>query len=79
MVEGSIEVHSGTARLAVSVPAKSIRRAMSLVAALAALYPASVATRVKLPIDQGGFSSRIVLLLERGLSSLLLRSPRRTL
>ena len=76
MVECSIEVHSGTARLAVSVPAKSIRRAMSLVAAL---YPASVATRVKLPIDQGGFSSRIVLLLERGLSSLLLRSPRRTL
>ena len=52
MVKVSIEIHSETARFAVAVQAKSIQRALSIVAAR---YPGSVA-RVKFPIDpEGGF------------------------
>ena len=51
MVKVSIEVHSGTARFAVAVQAKSIQRALSIVAAR---YPGSVAS-VKFPIDPEGF------------------------
>jgi len=51
MVKVSIEVHSGTAHLAVAVQAKSIQRAPSIVASR---HPGSVA-RVKLPIDTEGF------------------------
>ena len=51
MVKVSIEVHSETARFAVAVQAKSIQRALSIVAAR---YPGSVA-RVKFPIDPEGF------------------------
>jgi hypothetical protein len=49
MVKVSIEVHSETARFAVAVQAKSIRQALSIVAAR---YPGSVAS-VKFPIDLG--------------------------
>lgn len=51
MVKVSIEVHFETARFAVAVQAKSIRRALSIVAAR---YPGSVAS-VKFPIDPEGF------------------------
>ena len=51
MVKVSIEVHSETARFAVAVQAKSIKRALSIVAAR---YPGSVAS-VKFPIDPEGF------------------------
>ena len=51
MIKVSIEVHSGPARFAVAVQAKSIQRALSIVAAR---YPEGVA-RVKFPIDQEGF------------------------
>jgi len=51
MIKVSIEVHSGTARFAVAVQAKSIQRALSIVAAR---YPEGVA-RVKFPIDQERF------------------------
>jgi hypothetical protein len=54
-VKVSIEIHSETARLAVAVQAKSIRQALSIVAAP---YPGSV-TSVKFPIDPEGFSSSI--------------------
>jgi hypothetical protein len=47
MIKVSIEVHSGTARFAVSVLTQSVQRALSLVAAR---YPESVVT-VKFPID----------------------------
>jgi hypothetical protein len=47
IVKVSIEIHSETARLAVAVQAKSIRQALSIVAAR---YPGSVA-RMKFPID----------------------------
>ncbi len=47
----SIEVHSETARFALAVQAKSIQRALSIVAAQ---YPGSVAS-VKFPIDPEGF------------------------
>ena len=57
MVKVSIEVHDGTARFAVSVLAKSIQQALSIVAAR---YPGSV-TRVKFPINPEGFSSRSLL------------------
>ena len=46
----SIEVHSETARFAVAVQAKSIREALSIVAAR---YPGSIAS-VKFPIDPEG-------------------------
>jgi hypothetical protein len=51
IVKVSIEVHSETARFAVAVQAKSIQRALSIVAAR---YLGSVA-RVKFPIDPEGF------------------------
>ena len=51
MVKVSIEVHPETARFAVAVQAKSIRRALSIVAAR---YPGSVAS-VTFPIDPEGF------------------------
>ena len=51
IVKVSIEVHSETARFAVAVQAKSIQRALSIVAAR---YPGSVAS-VKFPIDPEGF------------------------
>jgi hypothetical protein len=51
MVKVSIEVHYNRARFAVAVQAKSIRRALSIVAAR---YPGSVA-RVIFPIDPEGF------------------------
>jgi hypothetical protein len=51
IVKVSIEIHSETARLAVAVQAKSIRQALSIVAAP---YPGSV-TSVKFPIDPEGF------------------------
>jgi hypothetical protein len=54
-VKVSIEVRSETARLAVAVQAKSIRQALSIVAAR---HPGSVAS-VKFPIDPEGFSSSI--------------------
>jgi hypothetical protein len=47
MVKVSIEVHDGTARFAVAVLAKSVRRALSIVAAR---YPGSVA-KVTFPIE----------------------------
>ena len=50
-MKASIEVHSETARFAVAVQAKSIRRALSIVAAR---YPGSVASE-KFPIDSEGF------------------------
>ncbi len=52
MLKVSIEVRSETARFTVAVQAKSIRRALSIVAAR---YPGSVAS-VKSPIDPEGFS-----------------------
>jgi hypothetical protein len=51
MVKVSIEVHSGTARFAVAIKARSIRQALSLVSAR---HPSSV-TRVHFPIDPEGF------------------------
>jgi hypothetical protein len=51
MVKVSIEVHSETARCAVALQARSIQRALSIVAAR---YPGSVA-KVKFPIDPEGF------------------------
>ena len=51
MVKVSIEVRSETARFTVAVQAKSIQRALSIVAAR---YPGS-ATSVKFPIDPEGF------------------------
>jgi hypothetical protein len=51
MVKVSIEVHSKTARFAVAVQAKSIQRALSIVAAH---HPGSVAS-VKFPPDHKGF------------------------
>jgi hypothetical protein len=51
MVKVSIEVHSETARFAVAVQAKSLQRALSIVATR---YPGSVAS-VKSPIDPEGF------------------------
>jgi hypothetical protein len=51
MAKVSIEVHDGTARFAVAVQAKSIKRALSIVEAR---YPGSGA-RVKFPIDPEGF------------------------
>jgi hypothetical protein len=51
IVKVSIEIHSETARLAIAVQAKSIQRALSIVAAP---YPGSVAS-VKFPIDPEGF------------------------
>jgi hypothetical protein len=54
MVEIPIEVHSKTARFTVAVQAKSIQRALSIVAAR---YPGSVA-RVTFPIKPEGFFNR---------------------
>jgi hypothetical protein len=51
MVKVSIEVHDGTARFAVAVLARSIQRALSIVAAH---HPGSVA-RVMFPIEPEGF------------------------
>jgi hypothetical protein len=51
MVKASIEVHSKTACFVVAVQAKSIQRALSIVATR---YPGSVA-RVKFPIEPEGF------------------------
>jgi hypothetical protein len=51
MVKVSIDVHSGTARFAVAIKAKSIQQALSVVATR---YPSSV-TRVKFPIDPESF------------------------
>ena len=51
MVKVSIEVHSKTARFAVAVQAKSIQRALNIVATR---HPGSVA-RVKFPIDPESF------------------------
>ena len=51
MVKASIEVHSKTACFVVAVQAKSIQRALCIVAAR---HPGSVA-RVKFPIDPEGF------------------------
>jgi hypothetical protein len=51
MIKVSIEVRSKTARFAVAVQAKSIKRALSIVEAR---YPGSGA-RVKFPIDPEGF------------------------
>ena len=51
MVKASIEVHSKTACFVVAVQAKSIQRALSIVAAH---HPSSVA-RVRSPIEREGF------------------------
>jgi hypothetical protein len=51
VVKVSIEVRSGSARFCVGVQAKSIRRALDLVAGR---YPKG-AIRVKFPIDPEGF------------------------
>ncbi len=66
MVKVSIEVHSGTARFAVAVLAKSIQHALSIAAAR---HPSSI-TKVKFRSIPRASSWRI-LLLER---DLLLRS-----
>jgi hypothetical protein len=50
MVEVSIEIHSGAARFTVAVQAKSIQRALSIVAAR---HPGTIA-RVKFPIEPKG-------------------------
>ncbi len=51
MVKVSIDVHSGTARFAVAIKAKSIQQALSVVATR---HPSSV-TKVKFPIDPESF------------------------
>jgi hypothetical protein len=51
MIKVSIEVRSKTARFAVAVQAKSIQKALSIVAAR---HPGSV-VRVKFPIEPEGF------------------------
>ena len=51
MVKVSIEVHSGTARFAVAIKAKSIQQALSIAAAR---HPSSV-IKVKFPIDPESF------------------------
>ena len=51
MVKVSIDVHSGTARFAVAVLAKSIQQALSIVAAQ---YPGSD-VKIKFPINPEGF------------------------
>ena len=51
MIKVSIEVHSGTARFAVAIKAKSIQQALSIVAAR---HPSST-DRVRFPIDPESF------------------------
>ena len=51
MVKVSIDVHSGTARFAVAIKAKSIQQALSTVATR---HPLSV-SKVKFPIDPESF------------------------
>jgi hypothetical protein len=51
MVKVSIEVHSGTACIAVAIKAQSIQQALSIVAAR---HPSSTA-RVRFPIDPESF------------------------